>query len=66
MIEKHKDCIKILNSEVSVSCLDIELLNQNELHIDYSGCRCGAFNTIIKINYCPICGESLSTNIGDK
>ena len=54
------DCINKLNDNIKDKSLSIELLNKDELHIDYSACRCGAFEEVIKINYCPICGKKLT------
>ena len=51
-------CIKELDR--NLSHLEIELVNNNELHLDFYGCRCGAFNEVIKINFCPICGEEFN------
>lgn len=56
------NCIKDMNKKLKTSCLDIALIDSC-LNIEYMGCACGAFEEIIEINYCPICGKKI-TNEG--
>lgn len=59
------NCIEKLNEEIN-DALSIELIDGNKLCLDYSACRCGAFEKIIEINYCPICGEKLKNITNNK
>ena len=53
------NCMKDVNNKLQTSCLDIELID-GCLNIEYMGCSCGAFEEIIEINYCPICGNKIT------
>lgn len=59
------NCIEELNESINQS-LSIELIDENKLCLDYNACRCGAFEEIIEINYCPICGEKLKNRTNNK
>ena len=53
------DCIEKLNETLKATGLDVELMDENKLYIDYFACACGSFSTVVEINYCPMCGRKL-------
>ena len=49
------NCIEEITKKLNA---DYELIG-NKLCIESWMCQCGHFEDVIKINYCPICGEIL-------